>query len=150
MESHSGLLCQHQSTRGAHTEACFGAFSVDPMGNLTGGTIESIAYEENGVLNYNITGLNLSLKDYPYLDGINQKEVASLILAGNDMIVGGSADDIAEGFTGNDTIDGGAGTDTAIYQSTYASSTIIHNSDGTVTVSSGLIPTFGALVSQPR
>jgi len=57
-------------------------------------------------------------------------------LEGNDIIDGGNGNDTLIGGPGNDTIDGGDGNDTAIYQSTYAASTITQNSNGTVTISS--------------
>ena len=59
-------------------------------------------------------------------------------LVGNDSIVGGSGNDTIDGGAGNDTIDGGAGIDTAIYHATYAASTIVHNPDGSLKVSSAL------------
>ena len=56
----------------------------------------------------------------------------------NDSMLGYGGNDTICGFGGNDTIDGGSGTDTAIFQATFADSTINQNSNGTFTIASVL------------
>ena len=64
--------------------------------------------------------------------------------AGADSLLGGAGDDYLGGEAGNDTLNGGAGSDTlnggdgvdiVIYSSTRAASTILHNADGSYSVS---------------
>ena len=57
---------------------------------------------------------------------------------GNDRLFGLTGDDTLDGGAGNDTLDGGAGVDTVTYRATRAASTIVHNADGSLTVSSAL------------
>jgi Ca2+-binding RTX toxin-like protein len=55
--------------------------------------------------------------------------------AGNDTIIGGEGNDSLFGGAGNDTLDGGAGTDTAIYSGNWEDYDIVHNDDGSYTIS---------------
>ncbi len=59
-------------------------------------------------------------------------------LGGNDALSGWAGNDTLDGGAGNDKLDGGAGVDTALYHATRAASTIVHNADGSLTVSSAL------------
>ena len=59
-------------------------------------------------------------------------------LGGDDTLYGWAGNDTLDGGAGKDKIDGGAGVDTALYHATRAASTIVHNADGSLTVSSGL------------
>ena len=127
------------ATDGIHSQASFGSFSYNSTGYLSGGTIQSIAYEESGVPTYSVTGTHLDLAVYNnYTSNNDVQGLARLVFVGNDKILGSAMDDFAEGYAGNDTIDGGVGIDTVIYQSTYAASTIVRNSNGTVTISSAV------------
>ena len=65
--------------------------------------------------------------------------VASLIEdviggSGNDTIIGNDADNHITGGAGNDYIDGGAGNDTAVYSGVQANYQLVHNADGSWTV----------------
>ncbi len=54
--------------------------------------------------------------------------------AGNDTINGGAGNDTINGGGGTNTINGGGGTDTAVFSGYASSYKIVHNSNGTVTV----------------
>jgi len=58
--------------------------------------------------------------------------------AGDDQLYGAGGNDSLYGGVGNDTINGGVGADTAIFQTTRANATILHNADGSLTVASSL------------
>ena len=58
--------------------------------------------------------------------------------SGDDQLFGLDGNDTLDGGAGDDTLDGGAGVDTALYHATRAASTIVHNADGGLTVSSAL------------
>ena len=58
--------------------------------------------------------------------------------SGDDQLFGLDGNDTLDGGSGKDKIDGGVGVDTALYHATRAASTIVHNADGSLTVSSGL------------
>lgn len=55
--------------------------------------------------------------------------------AGDDILSGGDGNDDLTGGSGEDFIDGGAGIDTAHYSGAFADYAIVHNADGTWTVS---------------
>ena len=70
------------------------------------------------------------------------------VFGGNDVITGSAESDFLGGCGGNDTIKGGGGDDTisggssgattAVFDATFAASTIIKNSDGTYTISNAV------------
>jgi hypothetical protein len=53
---------------------------------------------------------------------------------GNDAIVGNVADNRLTGGGGNDALDGGSGTDTAVYSGVSTNYQMVHNTDGSWTV----------------
>ena len=65
--------------------------------------------------------------------------VASLIEnaiggSGSDTLVGNAANNSLTGNAGNDLLDGAAGTDTAVYSGLYANYQLVHNANGTWTI----------------
>ena len=85
------------------------------------------------ILNFNGANFLVYQMDLPQNSGLLGDNFGN---SGNDTLYGGNGNDTLIGGPGNDIIDGGADNDTAIYQSTYAASTITQNSNGTVTISS--------------
>ena len=65
--------------------------------------------------------------------------VASLIEnaiggSGSDTLVGNAANNSLTGNAGNDSLDGAAGSDTAVYSGLYANYQLVHNANGTWTI----------------
>jgi len=54
--------------------------------------------------------------------------------SGNDTIFGNAANNIFNGGGGTDTIDGGAGRDTTIFNVNFSSASIVHNANGSWTI----------------
>jgi serralysin len=54
--------------------------------------------------------------------------------SGNDTIVGNDANNTFTGGGGNDTIDGGAGRDVTIFNCASSAATVVHNANGTWTI----------------
>ncbi len=56
--------------------------------------------------------------------------------SGNDVLHGNAANNLLVGGPGNDTLDGAAGRDTAAFHDTRADTTLLHDADGSWTVTS--------------
>ena len=67
--------------------------------------------------------------------------------AGNDLLFGGKGDDFLEGGPGDDLLDGGKGEDTAVYDQPECAFTVVHNPDGTTTVTNIVTGEVDTLVS---
>jgi Ca2+-binding RTX toxin-like protein len=108
----SGTLIR--STDGTHGQDNFGTgFTFDQNGNLTGGTIQSIASSVSGTPRSYIANLSLAVTTYnSYVNSNNLHGLYTLAMAGNDQVLGSSQNDILMGYAGNDSLDGGAGNDT--------------------------------------
>jgi Ca2+-binding RTX toxin-like protein len=108
-----------------NTTVFHGAFVYDGLGALDSGTITQIDVYQNGVINYTISNLSLSVATFlstplsgeTGLDGndvITGNPTGFNTLygyAGDDMITGGAFQDYIFGGTGADTMEGGAGND---------------------------------------
>ncbi|MCW3798882.1 hypothetical protein OMW55_13820, partial [Sphingomonas sp. BN140010] len=66
-----------------------------------------------------------------FVQTFNANGIASLHLTGTEK------SDVLTGGLGDDSINGGAGIDTAVYSLTRAQASVVHNADGTLTISAG-------------
>jgi Ca2+-binding RTX toxin-like protein len=89
---------------------------------LTGGTITSITSHTGGAIDFQFSGLSLSVASFNvYRDADDTEGFLTAVFAGADTISGSNGDDELMGFAGSDTItgldgddvlDGGTGSDT--------------------------------------
>ena len=123
---------------GAYTQDYFGSFTYNSSG-LAGGTVTASDFYYGGLKYYTVTGGNFSAVTINnYLNANNPVGLLNYIFSGNDTLNGSPYGDFLKGYSGDDVINGGGGTDTAIFQASYAASTIVRNADGTITISSPL------------
>jgi len=93
-------------------------------GALTGGTINSITSHTAGAVDFQISGLSMSVATFnAYQDADDTEGFLTAIFAGadtitgsneNDRMFGHAGNDTISGLDGNDVLDGGAGSDTLI------------------------------------
>jgi Ca2+-binding RTX toxin-like protein len=115
LDSGNGKVATHTPTKW-HVDAATVSldytgtgFTYDGGNNLTGGTVSTITWTNNKVVQLQATGLAL---DATMVAGAaDGSDLLSKILAGNDVITGGAGNDHLLGFAGDDTIDGGKGAD---------------------------------------
>ena len=103
-------------TDGTHGQDNFGTgFTFDQNNNLTGGTIQSIATSVSGTAKSYIANVSLAVTTYnSYVNSNNLQGLNTLVMAGDDLVLGSSQNDTLLGYAGNDTLDGGAGNDTMV------------------------------------
>lgn len=136
-----------QFSSGATAFNYFGSgFATDSAGNLIAGTVSSVNFSVLGTMQYEIVGLNNSMATLHSLQRSGSGQaMLSLMLGGedtlmgshgfdvldgfagsdmifgaggNDVLRGGSGNDFVNGGSGDDSIDGGSGLDVAIYANT--------------------------------
>jgi Ca2+-binding RTX toxin-like protein len=87
-------------------------FTYDSNGFPTGGTITSFDENDGSSLVFSVTGVSMAATTFLGLIQNNSTQfVLSLLLSGNDQIVGSPQGDVLLGFDGNDQITGGTGGD---------------------------------------
>ncbi|MCC6779372.1 MAG: M10 family metallopeptidase C-terminal domain-containing protein [Hyphomicrobiales bacterium] len=103
--------------------------------NLNAGTFSSVAGATNNIGIADDTVIETAIGGSGS-DTITGNEYNNVLKggAGSDMLAGGTGADTLTGGAGNDTLDGGADSDTAVYSGNLANYSIVHNADGTWTV----------------
>jgi Ca2+-binding RTX toxin-like protein len=87
-------------------------FRWDMDENPLGGTVQTLTFREAGSVEFQITGLSLSLKAFYDYARTNQSTAAwALAFNGNDTITGTAHNDLLRGFNGNDALIGSFGAD---------------------------------------
>jgi len=83
---------------------------------MSSGTLQEIQYSKDGVPYFDISGINADAAVYTnYVNSQNVTGGRSLLLGGNDTVLGSAGNDQLYAYTGNDTYFGGKGIDTVIY-----------------------------------
>ena len=114
---------------------------------VTSGILTGTKNYENGVLQYSISGLNVSaVLAQAYINSGDWTSFSNAAFSGNDSIIGssgadvllpfGGGNDTLTGGLGNDTLTGGAGVDTANY-STSTAAVVVSLAAGTATGGAG-------------
>jgi trimeric autotransporter adhesin len=116
----NATLTQQNITANGYTLNAGGNFSLDPLGNVTGGTITSFTFADNAGHSLVGSGVSLNALDFDALtDPLAHATLSDWYnfltdptkLAGNDSIIGDTFDNAISGFAGNDTLVGNAGND---------------------------------------
>ncbi len=94
-----------------------------------------VAYDEPGVANNNSENTVPGSVTIYRLTTDGQYLIDQHAVTGNVTITGDAYNDLIKVGSGSDTVDGGAGTDTAVLAGNKADYSIVHNADGSVSVS---------------
>jgi trimeric autotransporter adhesin len=106
---------QIQIADGTDVTNYFGTgFAVDTFGNLVGGTLTGVNNVIDGILQFEITGLNHSIVTFNDFLLVNDAQGAlAFVFDGNDVLIGSSGADVVNGYGGDDSLFGGGGNDVA-------------------------------------
>lgn len=102
-------------TLSGYSLALSGNLTLNTVGDITGGTVNSISFTDNQGRKLQISDI---AQDFNYLDALtdNVSNLSNLYntlnFSGNDTITAGATDDILDGQAGADTLIGGLGNDT--------------------------------------
>ncbi len=102
-------------------------------GDLASGTITALQIDLNGVMLLRVADFSLSVADFVAV-GDDVDYLLSVLLAGDDSLIGGALGEFLGGLAGADTVSGGAGNDT-IEGGTGAS--YLRGDDGNDVISGG-------------
>lgn len=84
-----------------------------PISAVVGGTIKGLLIVQNGVTVLNVANLNISAKQlYDAVIAHDSDAIKTMLLSGDDTIIGTRHNDRIEGRGGNDELRGGNGNDT--------------------------------------
>jgi Ca2+-binding RTX toxin-like protein len=87
-------------------------FTYDASGVLTGTVTAMDEKDEADHSVFSASGLDIDVASLDFPSGfIHAEDIAGVVFAGNDSVVGTGGDDRLEGRAGNDTLTGGAGND---------------------------------------
>jgi len=117
--------------------AVAGGFEADYQGlatQLGRGTVVTLTANSSNIISAITTGLSTATTTH-IADAVGGSGNDTLIgNVGDNALSGGAGHDTLNGGMGNDLLHGGAGTDTAVFSGAITDYSIVHNADGSTTV----------------